>query len=82
MEKDGLIMRTVFPEIPPRVEYSLAEMGLSIFKVFIELRRWGLEDDKAHQAYCSFCGRYQPFILNDQQMAKTKDEQLQGKEIP
>jgi len=62
MEKDGLIIRTVFAEIPPRVEYSLSEMGLSVFTIFIELRKWGLETGVESKVKCSFCGKCQPFI--------------------
>ena len=65
MEEDGLIVRTVFAEVPPRVEYSLADMGLSVFTLFKELRRWGLEEDAVHGAKCSFCGKCQPFLRGE-----------------
>lgn len=55
MEQDGLVTRVVFPEVPPRVEYSLSEKGASIFTVFIELRRWGLELPEAEGVSCSCC---------------------------
>ena len=73
METDGLIVRTVFAEIPPRVEYSLAEMGTSIFNVFKELRRWGLEEDKVHPVRCSFCGNCQPLFRVDRR-TETSEE--------
>ena len=60
MERDGIITRTVFPEVPPRVEYSLTEMGVSIFTVLGEMRRWGLEEDKVHSIQCSFCYECRP----------------------
>ena len=55
MEEDGLVTRTVYPEVPPRVEYVLTEMGESIFVVFREMRRWGLECDPVHEPVCSHC---------------------------
>jgi DNA-binding HxlR family transcriptional regulator len=40
MEADGLIARTVFPVIPPRVEYELTEMGLSLGAAFCGVWIW------------------------------------------
>jgi DNA-binding HxlR family transcriptional regulator len=60
MEQDGLIIRTIFPEIPPRVEYSLDKMGLSIYSVFKEMRRWGLEENKNPDVECSHCVHCRP----------------------
>ena len=41
LEADDLIVRTVFPQIPPRVEYSLTERGRSLMKVLDQLCDWG-----------------------------------------
>jgi len=41
LEKDGLIAREQFREIPPRVEYSLTELGKSLSSVFDEMAIWG-----------------------------------------
>ena len=41
LEQDGLIKRTVFPEVPLRVEYELTEIGLELFPIFIQLSDWG-----------------------------------------
>jgi DNA-binding HxlR family transcriptional regulator len=67
MTADGLVVRTVFAEVPPRVEYSLSAMGASIFSVFMELRRWGLSADNARPAECSFCMNCRPFIAKDEE---------------
>jgi DNA-binding HxlR family transcriptional regulator len=41
MEEDGLIVRTVYPEVPPRVEYSLSELGMSLKPILDDMTRWG-----------------------------------------
>lgn len=46
MEDDGLIVRQVFAEVPPRVEYTLTERGESLRPVVDAMRAWGEE----HQA--------------------------------
>ena len=46
MEDDGLIVREVFAEVPPRVEYTLTERGESLRPVIDAMRVWGEE----HQA--------------------------------
>lgn len=67
MANDGLVVRKVFAEIPPRVEYSLSEMGISLYTVFKELRRWGLSEDKVHSVQCAFCMKCQPVWQDKQQ---------------
>ncbi|SFM17717.1 DNA-binding transcriptional regulator, HxlR family [Desulfomicrobium norvegicum] len=42
MEKDGLLKRTVFPEVPPRVEYMLSELGTSMRPIIHQLEEWGI----------------------------------------
>lgn len=44
LEADDLIVRTVFPQIPPKVEYSLTERGHSLVKILDKLCDWGLEN--------------------------------------
>lgn len=41
LESDGLIRREVFAQVPPRVEYSLTELGQSVLPVLDQLRDWG-----------------------------------------
>lgn len=46
LEADGLVVRTVYPEVPPRVEYSLSELGESMRPVINAMREWGLSYQK------------------------------------
>lgn len=43
LERDGLISRTVFPEVPPRVEYALTDLGRTLIPVLHAMKRWGEE---------------------------------------
>ena len=42
MEADGLVVRTVFPEVPPRVEYALSPLGESMRPIIHSMETWGL----------------------------------------
>jgi len=44
LEADGLILREQYKEIPPRVEYSLTDLGKSLSSVIRELEKWGMEN--------------------------------------
>ena len=46
LENDDLIHREVYPQIPPKVEYSLTERGVSLMKVLDQLCVWGEENRK------------------------------------
>lgn len=42
MEADGLLTREVFPEVPPRVEYTLTETGYSLKPILDSMIDWGM----------------------------------------
>ena len=48
MESDGLVIRTVFPAVPPHVEYSLSELGQSMRPILTAMDKWGTEYQKKH----------------------------------
>ena len=41
MEADGIVTRTVYPEVPPRVEYALSELGESMRPILMSMQEWG-----------------------------------------
>jgi DNA-binding HxlR family transcriptional regulator len=54
LEEDGVIRRTVYPEVPPRVEYSITEFGKTLIPVLQALCNWGahyleIEDASTYQ---------------------------------
>lgn len=42
MENDGIVIRTVYPEVPPRVEYALSELGESMRPILDAMETWGI----------------------------------------
>ncbi len=44
LEADGLIVRKVYAQVPPKVEYSLSPLGRSMEPVLMALRAWGVEN--------------------------------------
>ena len=49
MELDGIITRTVYPEVPPRVEYALSALGETRRPVMKAMEQWGIEYKKSLQ---------------------------------
>ena len=49
MEADGLLTRTVYHEVPPRVEYTLTDLGMSLQPVLESLWNWGEDYKEKHQ---------------------------------
>ena len=48
LESDGILTRTVFAEIPPRVEYALTDRGHTLLPIVTAMRDWGAADLNAH----------------------------------
>ena len=46
LESDGLIHRRVFAEVPPRVEYSITPLGVSLDEALVPLANWGKKHAK------------------------------------
>ncbi len=44
LEKDGIIERQIFAEIPPRVEYSITAKGETLFPIIESMKDWGLKN--------------------------------------
>jgi len=43
LENDGIIQRRIYPEVPPRVEYSLTKRGQSLKDIFDAMQEWGTQ---------------------------------------
>lgn len=52
MEANGLLTRTVYAEVPPRVEYTLTELGYSLKPVMDAMWDWGVDYQHKHKNDC------------------------------
>jgi DNA-binding HxlR family transcriptional regulator len=53
LQRNGIITRTAYPEVPPRVEYSLTELGTSLLSLVLALAQWAADHCRVirrHQA--------------------------------
>ncbi len=46
LEKEGIVARKIYPEVPPRVEYTLTKRGKSLGAIIESMRVWGEKNDK------------------------------------
>lgn len=54
LEEDGILHREVYPQVPPKVEYSLTPLGETLLPIIRELKQWGDEnrgESAASEAY-------------------------------
>ena len=49
MQEDGIVTRTVYPEVPPRVEYALSPLGESMRPILDAMEQWGKDYQKIVQ---------------------------------
>lgn len=57
LERDGLVVRTYYPEVPPRVEYEISELGRSLGPLFATLAEWSTDNlEKVERARADFDG--------------------------
>lgn len=66
LEKDGLISRKVYPEVPPRVEYHITELGRSLWPVLFSMQEWSLDYLKNKNE------KIEPYILEEFEELKSK----------
>ena len=55
METQNLIVRTVYPVVPPKVEYALTDLGRSLLPVLVAMRDWGADYLKAQNITSNCC---------------------------
>jgi DNA-binding HxlR family transcriptional regulator len=62
LEEDGLLIRTVYPVVPPKVEYALSDLGLSIKPILIAMYNWGADymSQSGLKISCSMIAPSQP----------------------
>ncbi|GIO13151.1 putative HTH-type transcriptional regulator YybR [Cohnella xylanilytica] len=52
LEEDGIVRREVYKQVPPRVEYSLTEYGLTLKPIILLMKEWGESHKRGHLAPC------------------------------
>ena len=62
MEANGLVHREVYAKVPPRVEYSLTELGKSLKPILDSMWAWGEEYASVDMTMESFCTMYEEDI--------------------
>lgn len=70
LEADGMVCRTVYPVVPPKVEYSLTALGESIMPILEQLCRWGNSyEENVREAESSGAGEMGSTVASDEGQA-------------
>lgn len=59
LERDGLVLRSYHPEVPPRVEYEISGLGRSLAPLFATLAEWAVNLGKVEQARLDYDAKQQ-----------------------
>ena len=63
LEAQNLLIRTVYPVVPPKVEYALSELGRSLMPVLVAMRDWGVNYMRAKELEpCCFMMQKDPIV--------------------
>jgi DNA-binding HxlR family transcriptional regulator len=65
LEQDGIISRTIYPVVPPKVEYFLTELGNTILPIVNDMWRWGKENMQYY---------YEKLLEKDKRLQEKKAE--------
>lgn len=57
LAEDGLVTRTSYPEVPPRVEYELTPLGRSLLRTVLDLAAWAVDNHREIQEHRSAAAR-------------------------
>ncbi|MGL5951301.1 MAG: winged helix-turn-helix transcriptional regulator, partial [Cetobacterium sp.] len=69
LEKQGMIKRVVYPEVPPKVEYHITELGKSLWPVLLSMQEWSID-------YLEKSGvKIEQYILDELNKIKIKNSQ-------
>jgi DNA-binding HxlR family transcriptional regulator len=61
LERDGLVHREIYKQVPPKVEYSLTKLGCSLIPILINMREWGVAYEEYLGGDALFSGaEYEP----------------------
>jgi DNA-binding HxlR family transcriptional regulator len=70
LERDGLVVRTYYAGVPPRVEYEISDLGRSLAPLFATLAEWSVNLDKVEAARRAYDARQRPRSSEDGRAAE------------